>query len=233
MSSSKIYTYDVAWDKTFSLTSMVFIKFATDLLVELKYSPDMSEYIARVLCETLQGNVKRYHTNAYHILSIFSFVERHKIQLTQSQKLALLFHDAIYDLDSGSPEENKTRSIKFMDSLLGKKGNVLGAKRCIAGTAYHCNPEPLKGILNYDINNEVELVMDLDLCFFAFPFSLFHNMNLFLMRESTFPKDEFMKRRVMKVDMLFSNKYHPFRTKEFQPFQEIALFNERKLREEW
>lgn len=235
MSSSIMYSYDTEWNQSYSATSLIFNKLAVNILVESGVQLYTAEYVARILCETMQADCNRYHTNAYHILSIFSFIERYKIKISNAQKIALLFHDAIYDMSVSTVEVNKSRSIKFMDALLGHHSDkyLASARRCIAATAFHCNSKNLETLLLYDVNKEAELVMDLDLCFFAFPYKLFHNMNIFLMREAKLSGVEFMKKRTKQVDILFGNRYSPFKTKQFAQFQEIAEFNERKLREEW
>ena len=164
-----------------------------------------------------------YHTPV-HILSIFQFMETNKIDCTPEQRLALLFHDAIYRPGS---RYNESSSARFMHSLLLETGvnetTIHKAEIMIEHTAFHLYNGPY---------HDSELVMDLDMSGFAASRKSFDIQDEMIEKEFSQPKLkgygyselEFLKGR---IDFLKKLKARPtiYRTEYFKRFELIAQTN--------
>jgi predicted metal-dependent HD superfamily phosphohydrolase len=114
--------------------------------------------VAASACARMKG--LSYHTPA-HILSIFDFAEEQGIQLLAWQKLAIWFHDVIYD-PNAPPKRNEKSSAEFLRLMLGNyiQNHIIDeACEAIEITAEHMTDKPLP--------EDMALILDLDICSFA------------------------------------------------------------------
>jgi predicted metal-dependent HD superfamily phosphohydrolase len=143
-----------------------------------------AEAIALAVFARMSSRRLHYHTPV-HILTMFQFFEQlHErdktLALAPVQELAIWFHDAIYVV--GAPDsENESHSALFMEALvapyLKDQTDLLArAKQIVEATARHLEREasPLR---------ESDLVLDLDLCNFAFGVEGFRRTSKCIQRE--------------------------------------------------
>ena len=131
----------------------------------LRYQLNMKEDIASVVAKTLLNrmlsNELHYHT-PIHILSIFLFAQYHVIDLEPWERLAIWFHDAIYD-SAAKSGMNEAQSSAFMRAVLPDGHDVTNpminhAAKAIFSTGDHQIA---------DVDKKFHLIMDLDMCNFA------------------------------------------------------------------
>lgn len=110
---------------------------AADILMESGVPESPSNAIARALNGLMTTSWLYYHTIS-HINDIFAFVQNAGLKLSTCDKLAILFHDAVYVVGS---KENERRSADLLGALLYPHGvedtRIQSAQRCIDATAMH------------------------------------------------------------------------------------------------
>lgn len=129
------------------------------LLYDLGLPTPFPRIITRTVLEYMQHTDRKYHS-PIHVLSMFEWAEKHNIELSKAQQLAIWFHDSIY---VPIREDSEERSSLFMKALVGETNppDVLPEAQCIIlSTKCH-----LKN--NILIPDNAKLVMDLDLSHFA------------------------------------------------------------------
>jgi predicted metal-dependent HD superfamily phosphohydrolase len=135
-----------------------FTLLALSILYNCGCKREYANTITAALYHSMSHNYVFYHTPV-HIMSIFSFVKEHSIELNQTEQLALLFHDSIYRPGSKS---NEIFSAEFMGSLLDSTGIneqlIVMAKKVILTTSEH---------LHFCVDPYCETVMDLDMSGFS------------------------------------------------------------------
>lgn len=135
-------------------------------------------YYIRSICNTVFASMtsdKSYYHTPVHILSIISFCEKNQIELKNWEKLAILFHDAIYRPES---IQNEIQSIQFMFSILNDTGIDENLKT-LAGMAIQSTSLHLEEHVDPDHN----LLMDLDLSGFSNDKIYFDIQNLCIKKE--------------------------------------------------
>jgi predicted metal-dependent HD superfamily phosphohydrolase len=111
--------------------------------------------IARSLMELMLDGDRYYHT-IVHINNIFDYAQNEKVELPEQDRLAILFHDAVYTMGS---KTNELDSADLMSSLLRGHAQVKAeplqqARVLILETATH---------LSSTHPETTHLMMDLDL----------------------------------------------------------------------
>lgn len=137
----------------------VFMTIAFNIIRDLGVPDSAAIGIATALCQLMSTTERFYHT-IVHINDIYRLVGAKQIQLTEAERLAILFHDAVYVV--GKTPESEIQSANLMKAFLSAypiKHNVLKeAEEIILATARHTeNVEDTK----------VQRVLDLDLSGFA------------------------------------------------------------------
>jgi predicted metal-dependent HD superfamily phosphohydrolase len=132
-----------------------------ECLLSLGVKSARSEAIAGSVYSLMSDEDLRYHT-PWHVISIFQWAEQNNITLEPWEQLALWFHDAIY---VPGKNDNEVRSGQFMRAVLPSGISEIDyAHAGILGTAAHDIDPVVSG------NFEFDLLMDLDLCMFAWPY---------------------------------------------------------------
>lgn len=111
-----------------------------------------------------------YHT-PIHVMACLSWANSNEIVLENWQQLAIWFHDAIYDIGA---KDNEERSAMFMRALMPKEVNTDLACEAIISTA---------GFMSEGISPQMQLVMDIDVCSFAWPWEHFKAAQMALSEE--------------------------------------------------
>jgi predicted metal-dependent HD superfamily phosphohydrolase len=154
----------------------------TNLLKELNCEKFYRRNILDALWNAMNSPKTYYHTPV-HILSIFAFKQKHSIDISKEQELALWFHDAIYRPGS---KENEYNSIMFMQSLLTDTGIdkkvIQTASEYISLTEHH-----LEDTVAFD---DGKLIMDLDMNGFSADREIFNKQNEMIELEFCQPKVE-------------------------------------------
>jgi len=125
----------------------------------------LANIIAKSLFHRMTHDRLHYHTPV-HILSIFLFAQFHKIELEDWERLAIWFHDAIYDIQSKN-EMNESQSAAFMRAILpnghdATNKTINHASNAILQTAYQ--DRSLE-----EVDEKYYKILDLDICNFCFP----------------------------------------------------------------
>jgi predicted metal-dependent HD superfamily phosphohydrolase len=123
---------------------------------------EASYAIARCLFSRMSDTRLHYHT-PIHVLCMLDFAQIHNIPLSAPEILAIWFHDAIYEPNAQSGQ-NEEQSKLFMESLMAVAGpdyqdHILDAGAMIRATAKH---------LETGLNPNWETVLDLDLSGFSY-----------------------------------------------------------------
>jgi predicted metal-dependent HD superfamily phosphohydrolase len=104
----------------------------------------------------LMSTTDRFYHTLVHINDIFRVVGAKKINLTDAERLAIYFHDAIYVV--GQTPESEIQSANLMKSLLSaypvNRNVIKDAEEMILATAKHLEDVP---------DNRVHRVLDLDI----------------------------------------------------------------------
>jgi predicted metal-dependent HD superfamily phosphohydrolase len=152
------------------------------LLTDLGADQYMTNSISKALYHTMVNDKTHYHTPV-HVLCLLSFAESNHIELTNVEKLAIYFHDAIYR-PGVAPAVNEHASATFMHAILTGTGisatDIKSATEIIHCTACHLDDA------DFGSSN---LVMDLDLSGFAANISPFRVQNECIEKEF-FDKDK-------------------------------------------
>ena len=197
---------------------------------DLAINTHLSFCIARSLSARMSDPAIRYHT-PFHICSMFQFYQE-KIMplngnvpfLSLAQQLAIWFHDAIYVVKSGSPR-NERNSVKFMESLLDNvidEGILWEAGKIIEATSYHFDDNPA-------ILVDANLILDIDLCNFAFDFENYQRTSLCVRKEYPEVSDEAFEARRKDILRALIKKGSLYRTDLFKEhFEQKAQENIQK-----
>ena len=122
------------------------------------------------------GDVRlRYHT-PLHVLSIFSWAVKNDIELSPLEQLIIWFHDVIYE-PAAAPGQNEANSAIFARALLAQylpDHIVDDLEAGIAATALHQHKQ---------VDKRFELILDLDICNFAWDDANFHASSLAISQE--------------------------------------------------
>ena len=132
------------------------------LLSDFGFENRIGRAVTRTLLNYMQDTNRVYHTPV-HVISMFEWAEKHDIELTKAQQLAIWFHDAIY---VPLRKDCELRSSLFMKALVGEAKTKDGivdhvpvAQCIILSTRYH--------MMDVELLECQKLVMDLDLSHFA------------------------------------------------------------------
>jgi predicted metal-dependent HD superfamily phosphohydrolase len=140
------------------------------LLTDLGADQYMTNSISKAVYHTMVNDKTHYHTPV-HVLCLLSFAEANHIDLSNVEKLAIYFHDAIYRPGT-APAVNEHASADFMKAILTGTGisqpDIEEATKIIHATARHLEDTDF-GTAN--------LVMDLDLSGFSANISPFRVQN--------------------------------------------------------
>jgi predicted metal-dependent HD superfamily phosphohydrolase len=127
------------------------------------------------LWDAMTAPARHYHTPV-HVLAMFQYAQRSGIDLSPAERLAIWFHDSVYDA-SAPNGRNEADSARWMTEALGDcadGGLIIAASQMILSTAHHtCDPLPV----------EHHRVLDLDLAGFTAPSDTFDRQSAALRRE--------------------------------------------------
>jgi predicted metal-dependent HD superfamily phosphohydrolase len=99
-----------------------------------------------------------YH-NPVHVLATIDFAHRHNIAIRPWEKLALLFHDVIYDPFSPHAQNEKRSAAIAVAMMTGfSKVDLSLLESAILATAQHASAK---------VDKRFHLLLDLDVCAFA------------------------------------------------------------------
>lgn len=203
---------------------------------------DVPYHSARAIAFAVLGRMSdhklHYHTPV-HVLSIFQFAEKiseegagELYELTPMMALAIWFHDSVYVpcTDEGQNEYNSTLFMNaMMQPFLRHKDGLGEAGAFIGTTAYHLDPESKEG---YEHSHS--LIMDLDLCNFAWDYEHFAKASSLVALEYKdlfSPEDSRKKRKSFLEKML--GKGFVYRTPYFKKnYEEKAVANLKRAIEE-
>jgi len=179
---------------------------------------DAAYAIAHCLFARMNDARLHYHT-PIHVLSLFDFADDYQIHLQNHDKLAIWFHDAIYEINSAECR-NETSSVDFMIALLQDYldyNDYIKAAYIIEDTTMHL--EPLK-------HNSSDLVLDLDLSNFAYNREMHNVANQAVRKEYSQYSDQQFATGRLNFLKKFLNKGFIYRTPLFKDqFETIALTN--------
>lgn len=190
-------------------------------LGELDVPPTPAKDIAARTCVSMKGLM--YHSHA-HILSIFDWATEKGISLEPWQSLSLWFHDVIYDIKA-PPSQNEEHSVQFMQHALADylQPEIL-ARACeaIRWTARHLEKA------DSPFPEGVPLVLDLDLCMFAWDRQNYATAARFVAEEylTIYSSRQYAKgRKQFLTD--FMDKGFIFRTPAMRQYEATAMENVR------
>lgn len=186
------------------------------------------EYISAIVNSLYSSmvNFRVYYHTPVHIMSILSFSKEHGIELTNAEKLAIFFHDAIYRPGS---KNNERYSIDFMKSLLNETGIRPDIINTTGYLIHHTSLHLEDLISSIGVEN---LVMDLDMSGFTATPGVFTFQSLMIEKEfhrgygsDIFTLSQFLKGRKKFLTAL-KNKKSIYRTKLFlDKFEHRAQIN--------
>lgn len=157
---------------------------------------------------------KKYH-NYIHPLAMFDFAEDFGIELDMEQRLAIWFHDSIYDPKEKVHGRNETRSNNFMCGCI--KDTTYYTEMYISATTEYLSQTPN---LVEIYNKKALTVMDLDLHTFALDYDKFcHAGDLVRQELGT------TKKQTIGFYKLLLARAPIFRTEEFARFESQAISN--------
>lgn len=202
-----------------------FHKLLEDTLLQVDCDQEYISSIADSLYSSMVNFRVYYHTPV-HIMSIFSFAKEYNIKLSNAEKLAIFFHDAIYRPGS---KNNEQYSIEFMKSLLKETG-VNDDFINTASYLIHCTGLHLEELISSPgVEN---IVMDLDMSGFSSTPGVFTFQSLMVEKEfhrgygsDLFSVEQFLNGRKKFLTAL-KNKKTIYRTKFFlDKFEKRAQIN--------
>lgn len=132
--------------------------FQAFLANEFAIQSEAARCIASSVFHRMANPLLTYH-NPLHILSMFDFAARIGVNIRPQEKLALLFHDVIYDpFAPPGQNENQSAGIAIATMTGFRKVDLGFLASAILATAEHGSME---------IEKRFHLILDLDLCAFA------------------------------------------------------------------
>ncbi len=126
----------------------------------LGLSDRQSHPLAQELWQQMSAPGRHYHT-AMHVLGMFDYARKYGVQPSDIEKLAIWYHDYVYDVQAPPGRNEFQSSIEMVGRLLelGVDEFTVGqAAECIRWTARH---------LDFRVPQEHELLLDLDLASFS------------------------------------------------------------------
>lgn len=167
------------------------------------------EAIANALCALYSTRDRFYHTYV-HVNDLYENMYRYFKSLTPSEKLAILFHDAIY---VPGQADNEGRSVDLMVMLMAGFGIPITewcwASRCIRETTHFLND-------GHDVSTHA--VLDLDLAPLAAPYVDFMKQNELIGKE--FPNAKPQDRAAFMGKFLEKSKIYYKLTELEEPARE-------------
>lgn len=225
MNFQKDYTnfFDIHEFPIFQQTQFLndFVAGMSELLCE---DFNVDEVRAAVIARTVAGTMLvpgvHYHS-PIHVLSMLQFAENNEIELLTTEKLAVFFHDAIY-IPGQLYGVNEKASTYLMRGLMlphTGEGVMDEVAYFIDGTGRHTDR---------DVGTHQRLIMDLDLCGFAF-----ENQEIMFecLKKESGLEDEFVEARKNFLKVLIAKGFI-FRTSEFKQFEDKAMANAKTQIEE-
>lgn len=167
------------------------------------------------LTDLYQEEHRAYH-NLEHIVSIFKYARKNKIELSKAQVMAIWFHDAIYDPQA---QDNEEKSAQLAEELLGSDYPDLALiKSIILDTKKHEASTP-----------ESEIVLDLDLVILGLYFKEYGEYSRQIRQEYSFvPVETYVeKRREILTKMVERAKEGKlfYKIGELDSLNKTAIFN--------
>jgi predicted metal-dependent HD superfamily phosphohydrolase len=204
-----------------------FLENALKILLGVGVPKDPATSIANSLMELMLSGDRYYHT-IVHVNNIFDYVQSEKVELQDRDFLAVLFHDAVYNMGSKTNEQD---SADLMIAMLRghqnvKMESVHQAHSIILETANHLSHVHWEG---------AHLMMDLDLVGLAQDRGYFDSDNRMINKEveayaiaagTTFPWDK-------RIDFLKKLLERPTLYHKFTQLEPIARANLEWLIEEY
>jgi predicted metal-dependent HD superfamily phosphohydrolase len=171
--------------------------------------------IARRLWSALAAPPRHYHSPV-HILAMLQYAERAGLQLTTAERLAVWFHDVVYDPAAPTGHNEAHSARRMRDDLDGEPigADVLEmASQIILSTAHHTHEEAPP---------EHHRVLDLDLAGFTAPPDVFDRQSAALRREfAHVPEARYARQTAGFLRALLARRTI-FRTEPFAPFEAQA-----------
>lgn len=194
-----------------------FIQKFNEVLKEFELYENM-HHISYVLYH-LTNKPNLYYHNYKHVLNILHFAEKENIILEDYQKLAIFFHDAIYNPKN---KDNEIKSSLLLTTLFSSenidKEKLKKSSNIIMDTEKHFS--------NRKVFEYSEIVLDLDLSSFCQDFNSFNYDSIKIKTEYNFvPHNEFIdKRKKLLESLLYMRTI--FRTEYFiSKYDNIARDN--------
>lgn len=196
-----------------------FIYGLMDDLVEYGLKSSVARSVAGAVCELMSRDDLYYH-NYIHPLAMFDFARKNGIELSLSDRLAVWFHDVVYIQGA---LDNEIKSCHVFGALINKSNETEWIKTwgAIDGTAYFLRQTKDLGTWpNFKI-------MDLDLHSFGLPYNDFKHCAELVQKElGTTPQQS-----IAFYDLLL-RRAPIFRTEEFSRFEQTALDNIQRYKDE-
>lgn len=195
-----------------------FIYGLMDDLVEYGLKSSVARSVAGAVCELMSRDDLYYH-NYIHPLAMFDFARKNGIELSLSDRLAVWFHDVVYIQGA---KDNESRSSDVFSALIPEINQP--ARREIIYTIDEtaCFLDETKFLNGSNLK-----ILDLDLHSFALPYENFKHCAQLVQKElGTTPQQS-----IAFYDLLL--KRAPiFRTQEFSRFEQTALDNIQRYKDE-
>lgn len=156
-----------------------FITIACHVLMNIGVPESAAIAIAASLCSQMSPTHLHYHTFT-HPNEIFQFVAQKKLQLTDAEKLAILYHDAVYI--PGQTPASEMASAEFMYAQIGWFPDVMAKSHAVVEDAYKIIEDTSRHLsgAEHEISH---LMMDLDIHTMAAAEPIFRKNNDLLQLE--------------------------------------------------
>ena len=168
----------------------------------------------RMIWVSFYNNPYRFYHNEDHIHTMFGYAASHNIELTDSQSLAILFHDAVYVPGHTECEEASVALIHPAIAYGYKyfsDAEIYEAQQIILDTKHHI-----------PLNKSARVVCDLDLLGFAF--SAEENAANIRAEFKYLPVEKWIDGRIRFLKTMRS-RIPFFYTEEFKPYENLAYQN--------
>lgn len=128
------------------------------------------EQVAKHLFLDYEG--RAYH-NAYHPWWMYTYAWQNQIKLTHAQKIAILYHDVIYDIKSpkGTNELDSAKRLRRDLKKMSSSETIETAAKIVEDTRLHFESDPTFA------SEESALVLDLDIINMSLPYEQFMEWN--------------------------------------------------------
>lgn len=198
----------------------VFIYGLMDDLVEYGLKAPLARSVAGAVCELMSRDDLYYH-NYIHPLAMFDFARNNGIGLSLSDRLAVWFHDCVYVQGA---IDNELRSSEVFDSLVRLNYVHLQIHRDVI---YSIDETSLFLRPTNTLDGANLKILDLDLHSFGLPYNDFKHCAELVQKElGTTPQQS-----IAFYDLLLA-RAPIFRTEEFSRFEQTALDNIQRYKDE-